>query len=42
MNIFKYIKKAIVFALIVFSLSLALQSPSYAAGLEGKVENLPP
>lgn len=36
MNIFKYIKKAIVFALIVFSLSWALQSPSYAAGLEGK------
>ncbi|OYD93317.1 hypothetical protein CDG76_21860 [Nostoc sp. 'Peltigera membranacea cyanobiont' 210A] len=36
MNIFKYIKKAIVFALVVFSLSLALQSPSYAAGLEGK------
>ncbi|MBD2526005.1 META domain-containing protein [Nostoc sp. FACHB-133] len=36
MNIFKYIKKVIVFALVVFSLSLALQSPSYAAALEGK------
>ncbi|RCJ38451.1 hypothetical protein A6769_08565 [Nostoc punctiforme NIES-2108] len=36
MNIFKYIKKAIVFALILFSLSLALQSPSYAVILEGK------
>ncbi|MEH1788971.1 META domain-containing protein [Nostoc sp.] len=36
MKVFKYIKKAIVFALVVFSLSLALQSPSYAAGLEGK------
>ncbi|MEH1986908.1 META domain-containing protein [Nostoc sp.] len=36
MNIFKYIKKAIVFALVVFSLSWAFQSPSYAAVLEGK------
>ncbi|MDZ8083786.1 MAG: META domain-containing protein [Nostoc sp. SerVER01] len=35
MNIFKYIKKAIVFTLVVFGLSWALQSPSFAAGLEG-------
>jgi len=35
MNIFKYIKKAIVFSLVVFGLSWALQSPSFAAGLEG-------
>ncbi|MEH2207556.1 MAG: META domain-containing protein [Nostoc sp.] len=35
MNIFKYIKKAIVFALVVFGLSWALQSPSFAVGLEG-------
>lgn len=35
MNIFKYFKKAIVFALVVLGLSWALQSPSFAAGLEG-------
>ena len=35
MNIFKYVKKAITFALVVFGLSWALQSPSFAAGLEG-------
>ncbi|MDZ8106225.1 MAG: META domain-containing protein [Nostoc sp. DedQUE12a] len=31
----KYIKKAITFALVVFGLSWALQSPSFAVGLEG-------
>ncbi|MDF2386620.1 META domain-containing protein [Nostoc ellipsosporum NOK] len=35
MNIFKYVEKAIAFALVVFGLSWALQSPSFAAGLEG-------
>ena len=35
MDIFKYVKKAIAFALVVFGLSWALQSPSFAAGLEG-------
>ncbi|WP_414571311.1 META domain-containing protein [Nostoc sp. CCY 9925] len=35
MNIFQYFKKAIVFALVVLSLSWALQNPSFAAGLEG-------
>ncbi|QSJ18010.1 META domain-containing protein [Nostoc sp. UHCC 0702] len=35
MNIFKDIKKAIVFGLALFCLALAFQSPSYAAGLKG-------
>ncbi|WP_445633289.1 DUF306 domain-containing protein [Nostoc sp. DSM 114161] len=35
MNIFQYFKKAIVFALVVLGLSWTLQSPSFAAGLEG-------
>ncbi|MBD2386435.1 META domain-containing protein [Cylindrospermum sp. FACHB-282] len=35
MNIFKYIKQAIVFGLALFCLTLAFQSPSYAADLEG-------
>jgi heat shock protein HslJ len=35
MNIFKYIKKALVFGMAVFCLTLAFQSPSYAATLEG-------
>ncbi|MGJ5672273.1 MAG: META domain-containing protein [Nostochopsis sp.] len=35
MNIFKYIKKAIVFGMALFCLTLAFQSPSYAAGLKG-------
>jgi heat shock protein HslJ len=35
MKIFKYIKQTIVFGLALFCLTLALQSPSYAANLEG-------
>lgn len=42
MNISKYIKKAIVFGMALFCLTLAFQSPSYAADLKGnwKLESL--
>jgi heat shock protein HslJ len=35
MNIFQYIKKTIVFGMALFCLTLAFQSPSYAADLKG-------
>jgi heat shock protein HslJ len=35
MNILRYIKKSLVFALAVFCLTFALQNPSYAATISG-------